>query len=255
MGITDRSAQSQECARMAALPTLAPPWRPRYMSAMRLYQFSYSPYAAKVRKCLELKGLAYDVVEVPYLDRRELLEVSGGIMIPVLVEGGEVIADSARITAWLDERHAPSLRPGALVGAATAVEAWADNVLEDVAFRLAAPAIEPRMAAREGGRSDAPALFRLVKERRFGVGALDQWRAEAPILGARLAALLAPWARTLTQQPFLLGERPTVADTAVWGQLFMIEDALPGRVHELAPGMSDWYRRVAAAHGPRAARG
>jgi glutathione S-transferase len=39
-------------------------------SLMRLFQFSYSPFAAKVRACLELKGVAFEPVEVPYLDRR-----------------------------------------------------------------------------------------------------------------------------------------------------------------------------------------
>src|SRR4051812_41867507 len=99
---------------------------------MKLFQFAYSPYAAKVRKCLELKHLAYEIVEVPYLDRRELMAVTGGsVHVPVLVDGRTVVTDSPRITAWLDEHHAPSLRPGALAGPAVVFEQWADQVLED----------------------------------------------------------------------------------------------------------------------------
>ena len=52
---------------------------------MRLLGFSYSPFVVKVRKCLELKGLPFTYVEVPYLDRRELLALTGGsIHVPVL---------------------------------------------------------------------------------------------------------------------------------------------------------------------------
>ncbi|HUS63961.1 MAG TPA: glutathione S-transferase N-terminal domain-containing protein, partial [Kofleriaceae bacterium] len=103
---------------------------------MKLYQFAYSPFAAKVRKCLELKGIAYQTVEVPYLDRRELMSVSGGnVHVPVLVDGLTVVADSVRITAYLDERYPPSLRAGALAGPAVVFEQWADGPLEDVAFK------------------------------------------------------------------------------------------------------------------------
>src|SRR5512137_895623 len=108
---------------------------------MRLFGFSYSPFVVKVRKCLELKGLPFTYVEVPYLDRRELLALTGGsIHVPVLEDGGAVVSDSARITAWLDARYVPSLRADPL---AVLVEAWTDNVLGDVAFRLACPPLEP----------------------------------------------------------------------------------------------------------------
>ena len=33
------------------------------MRSMKLFQFAYSPYAAKVRKCLELKGMSAEVVD------------------------------------------------------------------------------------------------------------------------------------------------------------------------------------------------
>src|SRR5512140_3130528 len=101
---------------------------------MRLHQFPYSPFAAKVRKCLELKGIAFEVVNVPYLDRRELVELTGGtLQIPVLEDGARVMDESARITAYLDETYQPSLRE---VPLSVVIEGWADNVLEDVTFRL-----------------------------------------------------------------------------------------------------------------------
>src|SRR5512141_542447 len=101
---------------------------------MRLLQFAYSPFAAKVRKVLELKGLEAEIVNVPYLDRRELVALTGGsLQIPVLEDGGRVMDESARITAYLDETYAPSLRQDPL---SVVIESWADNVLEDVTFRL-----------------------------------------------------------------------------------------------------------------------
>lgn len=160
---------------------------------MKPFQFVYSPYAAKVRKYLELKGLPCEMVEVPYLDRRELAALTGGVVTePVLSDGETVVWESARITAYLDERCPPSLRPARLGAATSVFEAWADTVLEDVAFRLAAPPIEKRLPEHNGGRQDAGAIYRLMNERKFGPGCVDAWLAGAPGSLARLQSLLAP---------------------------------------------------------------
>lgn len=212
---------------------------------MRLFGFSYSPYVAKVRKCLELKGLPFEYVEVPYLDRRELVAVTGGyVLVPVLADGRTVVTDSARITAWLDEHHAPSLRADP---AAVVYEGWADNVLEDVAFRVATPGLEARFAGLQGGRADAGAIFRLLKERKFGPGCVDAWKRDAAALTARTLELLAPVARAVAARPFLLGDRPSLADAAVSGQLAMLEAGFPGWVARNVPALTAWQARVAAA--------
>ena len=221
---------------------------------MKLFQFAYSPYAAKVRKCLELKGLGFEVVEVPYLDRREVARLTGGIiMTPILADGDQVVCDSPRITEYLDQRYAPSLRPPPLGAAAAVFESWSDSVLEDVAFRLASPACEKRIAALNGGREDARAMYRFVKERKFGAGCIDAWDQSAPELRARLFTLLAPLVRTLEAQPFLLGARPTLADAAVWGNLHMLEWATPGWIAANVPELLPWYARVGAARSVDAA--
>src|SRR6266567_188195 len=100
------------------------------MRRMRLFQFAYSPFVAKVRKCLELKELEYEAVDVPYLDRRDLIALTGGYgYVPVLEDGGRVVTDSSRITAYLDERYPPSLRAGPLGPLTVIVEQWAEGPL------------------------------------------------------------------------------------------------------------------------------
>ncbi|BDG03756.1 glutathione S-transferase family protein [Anaeromyxobacter oryzae] len=209
---------------------------------MRLFQFSYSPFAAKVRKCLELKGLTFETVEVPYLDRRALVAVTGGsVQIPVLEDGGTVVSDSAAITAYLDGRYPPSLRVDPL---AIVLEGWADHVLEDVAFRLASPGLEAGFAAAQGGREDARAMFRVVKERKFGPGCLDAWRTQRGALADRVVDLLEPIARAVATRPWILGDTPSVADAAVYGQLHMVQAAIPGFVAERVPALASWFARV-----------
>lgn len=207
---------------------------------MKLYEFRTSPFAAKVRMVLALKRLPYEAIEVPYLDRRELLERSGGIMVPVLIDGAVVVCDSPRITAHLDERYAPSLRPGGLLAAARVFEEWSDNLLEETVFRLTAPAVQRLITANNGGRPDVAAIYRFSKERKYGTGCLESWRADESLHALRIAAMLAPLAQTVAEQPYLLGAEPTLADAAVWGQLNIIEQAWPGRVAELVPGLGTW---------------
>lgn len=220
---------------------------------MRLFQFAYSPFAAKVRVCLALKKLEATLVEVPYMDRRELVALTpGSVMIPVIEDGGTVVSDSARITAYLDERYAPSLRAGALEGAATVYEAWADNVLEDVAFRLASTGIDEKITAHNGGREEVRAMFRVNKERKFGPGCIEAWKKAEFDLETRLRNLLAPLGKTLAEQPFLLGQKPTLADAAVYGQFAMLEWAHPGRMASIAPGMRDWDARMVELAGAMA---
>lgn len=187
------------------------------------------------------------------MDRREVAALTGGvIMLPVLADGATVVCDSPRITEYLDARYAPSLRPGALAGAATVFEGWADQVLEDVAFRLASPACEKRIPELNGGRIDARTMYRFVKERKFGPGCIDAWDKSAPELRVRLQAMLAPLGRTLETQPFLLGGQATVADAAVYGNLYMLEWAMPGWVETHVPELAAWYARVHAARSVRA---
>jgi uncharacterized protein YbjT (DUF2867 family)/glutaredoxin len=62
---------------------------------IRLYRFDYSPFVRKVQMVLDLIGTEYEAVDVPYGDRTELAELTGGyIQVPVLVADGEVVTDS-----------------------------------------------------------------------------------------------------------------------------------------------------------------
>src|SRR5258708_9619105 len=73
------------------------------MMAAKLYQFLGSPFCAKARKLLAFKGVEFEVVEVDYLERKELLLASGQIMVPaVTLDNRETIVDSARIAMRLE---------------------------------------------------------------------------------------------------------------------------------------------------------
>lgn len=189
---------------------------------VRLHQFWYSPFVVKVRAALAAKGVAYETVEVPYLDRRELVEKSGQVAVPVLEWDGEVVADSARILRFLEsKRPAPPLFPREAAGLAEIVSEWLDNDLEDKIFRLAAPAIE---AWQEKQGAAQAAMWRFIRERKFGPGCVDRWKAEAEAHWAALRPSLERLDRALDGKEFLLGPF-SAADCSLRGQMFFLRHA------------------------------
>jgi glutathione S-transferase len=188
------------------------------MMAAKLYQFLGSPFCAKVRKLLAFKGVEFEVVEVDYLERKELVLASGQMMVPALtLESGETIVDSARIASRLEALFPePSIFPPGWRGVHVALADYIDNQLEDAVYGVAV-ADELAYYSRQG--VDRAALWRLIRERKYGAGFVDRTIAnyEANWLRARNA--LAPFEEQLTNLPFLTG-RIGLADFALYGQLF-----------------------------------
>jgi glutathione S-transferase len=198
---------------------------------MRLYRFRYSPFARKVQMLLDLLDRPYELVEVPYNDRNELARLTGGyIYVPVLVDDeGGVTVESRRICELLlVSSSARELTPAPLEGPIWAYSDFCDGPLEDVLFRIASPLIRDAWQS-PGDR----ALYTLIKERKFGPGCVDQWLRDKDALLARAGQLLAPTVLTLRNVPFVFGERPTLADAALYGNLAMLIEAdpsLPGAI-------------------------
>jgi glutathione S-transferase len=208
---------------------------------MKLYRFDYSPYARKVQLLLDLLGRDYVTIDVPYSDRTELASLTGGyIHVPVLVDGDRVLFDSRRICEQLvaGEGGAAFL-PSPLQGPIWAYCDWCDGPLEDVLFRIASPLIRDRWKS-PGDR----ALYVLIKERKFGAGCVDAWQRDTEGLIARANDLLAPTALTLTAQPFLFGDRPVLADAALYGEFAMLKAGDPAVLDRFHPTFTTWMRRL-----------
>jgi len=185
--------------------------------AARLYQFRTSPYCAKVRKILDFKGIAYEVIEVDYLERKELLQASGQLFVPALtLDGGETIVDSARIALRLEELvPEPTILPVSWRGLHLALAEYLDNQVEELIFRARLP--YSRAYFRAQGR-DREALWRLVREKKYGAGFIDRTIAEHDLHLKHACELLAYFDSALEGKAFLLG-RIGLADFALYGQL------------------------------------
>jgi maleylpyruvate isomerase len=71
---------------------------------LRLFRAPFSTNVERVALALAHKGLEVESVEISYSDRSPVIEVGGQPLVPVLVDGHEVIPDSTRILRYLEER-------------------------------------------------------------------------------------------------------------------------------------------------------
>ena len=95
---------------------------------------------------------------------------------------------------------------------------YIDNQLEDSVYRVAL-ADELAYYSRQG--ADRAALWRLIRERKYGAGFVDRVIADHAANWERARAALAPFEEQLASVPFLTG-RIGLADFALYGQLFYL---------------------------------
>jgi glutathione S-transferase len=213
---------------------------------LKLFRFRHSGYALKIQTLLELGGATFELVDVPYGDRSVLLAVTGGyVQVPVLVmDDARVIVDSRRISETLvaEDPRFSALVPSPFEGPIWAYADWTDTTLEDTMFKLASPSVRARFST-----ANERALYGFIKERKFGAGCVDEWMMGAASLAKRASALLEPTARTLEKTPFLFGNRPTLADAALFGQVAMLADADLKLLSTLPAPVLTWFRRLQEA--------
>ena len=149
---------------------------------MRLFQIPFSHNCVKVRRALDLKGLAYETVDINPARRGDVKRASGQELVPILVDGGRTTAGSTQILLDVEERHPdPPLLPADERHRAECIllMEWADAQLMALTRRMAYFLVlsgsgadlgkmffpdRPAAAQRAGG-----AVAALVLKRRFGI--------------------------------------------------------------------------------------
>ena len=75
------------------------------LAVIRLYRAPYSTNVERVSLALAFKGLEAESAVIDYADRSPVIEVSGQGLVPVIVDDGEVVADSTVIMRHLERRY------------------------------------------------------------------------------------------------------------------------------------------------------
>ena len=210
-----------------------------------LHHYDTSPFSEKVRLMFGIKGLGWrSVIQPVIMPKPDLIPLTGGYRrIPVLQIGADVYCDSQVILAEI-ERRFPN--PPVVRGADWAVNLWADRMW----FQASVAVIFGEIGA------SIPKEFADDREklsgRPFDVNAM---KAAAPIMRAQWRAYAGWMEDALAGGDFLGGATPSLADVAVWMNVWWTSGAVRGVAEELMAGLprlTAWRDRVRAiGHGRR----
>jgi glutathione S-transferase len=172
----------------------------------------FSPYCWRVRMALAHKQLLVETIPWRYSEKATIAR-SGQDRVPVIEDGGRVIADSWAIANYLEDTYPerPSLFGGAGGRAAARfVNAWADTVQNAAISTFVASDMLNHLGP------DDRDYFRRSREQRFGM-TLEQFCANREQRVGGFRCSLEPLRQTLLNQPFFGGKSPLYADYIVFG--------------------------------------
>ncbi len=193
---------------------------------MKLYSGPLSLFTAKVRIALDEKGLAYDLVSVPFSRARgyepkhpDVVAANPKGQVPVLVDESLTLYDSTVILEYLEDRYPrPALYPAGPTDRARCrqLEAAADEVL-------------------------FPSVFELIQEvfyKRAGDGDATRIARARDAIAGHYAGL----EHRLGDRPYLCGEF-TVADIGYFLTV-TFATTLGAPLGDATPRLQAWYDRV-----------
>jgi glutathione S-transferase len=158
--------------------------------------------------------------------------------VPVINDGGTVVADSFAIARYLDETYPsrPLMGDEAMVAACRLIEGWANQALGPLIMRMIVMRIYQSL-----GEADQP-YFRETREPRFGRKLEEHWTGiDANKDAFRIA--LQPARATLAENKWLGGSEPRYADCILFGSLMWLTvfaGALPLAEDD---AVTDWFER------------
>lgn len=215
--------------------------------AIQLYQHPVGPFCIGIAAILESYRIPHEVINLPYSDRRPIVEKTGGAYyrIPLLVDDGVPVWDKTdlgqEIARHLDRKYGLDLFPEHLEGIQHILARYVESEIESVGFKINDIDYKewlPDLYDRT--------MFVRHKERRFGDGCLEAWAAAESSLLQQMTELLTPLDGMLKTSPFLVDTRPRFVDFDLYGILgnfmFSGRQQIPRRLGSLI----EWRERMNA---------
>jgi glutathione S-transferase len=211
---------------------------------IELVQFPWSPFCIVQRRILEYARARFRIVNIPNGDRSLVWRLTRRRYygVPIIRDGKTVVFEtddhSQVIAKYLDVKLQLGLFPRELEGVQSLLWRYFENELEGFGFKL------NDIYWREFVPKSDELRFLRHKERKFGRGCLDQWRAQHKGLLSGLARALIPCEQMLVGQRFLVDERPRFVDFDLYG---MLANFLYSGHYKLPAGhtrLKEWYARM-----------
>jgi glutathione S-transferase len=222
----------------------------------RIYGADVSLFTAKARPAFRAKRVfAEDLLATPRVYSEIILPRVGMAFIPVVVTPeDDTWQDTSDILDALERRFPETpLFPATPVQRVVAYlwELYCDEflILPALHYRWSFPESEAQaradFAAFNGERKMTDALADRIKAFTQGPGGINE--ATIPAIEAHTHDLLDGLEAHFAATPFLLGDRPSIADCSLMGPMsgHLYRDAVPGRMlRERAPRTCHWIQRM-----------
>ena len=211
---------------------------------IELIQFPWSPFCIVKRRILEFSGVKFKIINIPNGDRSLVWRLSRQryYAVPIIRDGKAVIfevgEDSQVIAKYIDSKFKLGLFPWELEGVQSILWRYIESDIEGIGFKLNDIFWEEMVPAADRLR------FLRHKERKFGRGCIDQWRAEQKQLLAQLEQKLVPFEEMLLYKPFLLDARPRFVDFDLYGMLANFLYSGHYRLPTKHNNLKEWYGRM-----------
>ena len=219
------------------------------MATRKLYELvgadparRFSPFSWSSRFALAHKGLEADIVPSRFgeKDKAHLQQISGQMLVPVLVDGEKVVSDSWEIACHLEDAYpdAPSLFGGNESGKSMCyfIVHWTNTALNPLISKIVVWDVW-NVAAEED-----KVYFRESREKRFGM-TLEEY-VKDPTNIANFRTALQPLRLLLATQPFLGGSKPNYADYTVFGSFMWAKCVSPKKLLEGDDPVYFWRSRM-----------
>lgn len=211
---------------------------------IELIQIPWSPYCLVQRRILEFGRIPHRLIEIPPSDRSMVWTLTRQryYQVPVLRDGRQVLfetGDNTQVIAkYLESKFGLELFPERWEGIQSLLWRYIENDVEGITFRLNDAHFTTFVPPAEH------LAYRRHKERKFGRGCLEQWRADQKKLVAELTCLLIPFEQMLGHRPFLLDDQPRFVDFDLWGMLANYLYTGRYKLPASLPKIKGWYHHL-----------
>jgi glutathione S-transferase len=211
---------------------------------IELIQFPWSPFCIVQRRILEFSERRFKLTNIPNGDRSMVWRLSRERYygVPIIKDGKSAIfemnEESQVIAKYIDAKYALGLFPWEMEGVQSIVWRYIESEIEGIGFKLNDVYWREMVPASDRLR------FLRHKERKFGRGCIEDWRANKKSMLQQLAQRLIPFEEMLIYKPFLLDQRPRFVDFDLFG---MLDNFLYSGHYKLPAehnNLRKWHRRM-----------
>lgn len=210
-------------------------------------EFPWSPFCLVIKGILNYSGRPFKSIQISAQDRTSVWKMTRQRYygVPVIRDGRSVVFevndDSQVIAKYLDSKFGLGLFPRELEGVQSILWHYIENEIEGCTFRLNDAHYKTNVPPAD------QLQYLRFKERKFGRGCLEQWRAQEKTWLKQLAERLVPFEEMVMYRPFLLDDRPRFVDFDLFGMLANLQYSGKYRLPAAHTRLKAWHRRMANA--------